>query len=180
MPSIRGAHLFLLLALVLPFLSVHLAAAAGFIEGRVMDRRGEPIAGAGVSVYLEAIGGGFEKVQERRELLHTGPGGRFRAEGLQGGRRYYLTVRHTGYVDASVPGVEAPTAEPLKIEMRVARNLSGQVVGPEGEPVAGASLAWRREVRESDSIGYSFGSSSLGGAQPLGVTGADGRFRVSG
>lgn len=73
MPSIRGAHLFLLLALVLPFRSVHLAAAAGFIEGRVTDRRGEPIAGAGVSVYLEAIGGGFEKAPGRRELLRTGP-----------------------------------------------------------------------------------------------------------
>jgi protocatechuate 3,4-dioxygenase beta subunit len=61
-----------------------------------------------------------------------------------------------------------------------ARSISGQVIGPEGEPVAGASLTWIREVRRSSTTGSTFSSDSIGGSQRLGTTNADGRFRVSG
>jgi protocatechuate 3,4-dioxygenase beta subunit len=78
-----------------------------------------------------------------------------------------------GYVNVSVPGVEAPTTEPLRIEMKVARVLSGQVVGPEGEPVAGASVELIEERRTGR------GGRSLS-VQSLGSTDMEGRFRVSG
>lgn len=168
------AHLLLLLALVLPLLSVRLAegqagAAELTIEGRVTDRRGEPIEGAEVWVYPGLTESGFPKDEELRKPLRTGPDGRFRAaERLERGKRYELVVKRAGYVDALLPGVQAPTSEPLKVEMSVARNLSGQVVGPEGEPVAGASVAWAREVRTSYAVGPTFSSGSLGGARPLG------------
>jgi protocatechuate 3,4-dioxygenase beta subunit len=180
------ACLFLLLPLVLPFLSVRLAegqagAVEVAIEGRVTDRRGEPIEGAEVWVYPGLTEAGFPRDEELRKPLRTGPDGRFRAaERLERGKRYEIFVKRAGYVDASLPGVQAPTSEPLKVEMAVARNLSGQVVGPEGEPIAGASVAWAREVGESYTTGLISSSGSMGGSRPLGTTDADGRFRVSG
>jgi hypothetical protein len=180
------AHLFLLFALVLPLLSIRLAEgqsgdAEVVIEGRVTDRRGEPIEGAEVRVYPGLTEAGFPRDEELRKPLRTGPDGRFRAtERIERGKRYEVFVKRAGYVDASLPGVHAPTTEPLKVEMTVARNLSGQVVGPEGEPIAGASVAWAREVRTSYAVGPTFSSGSIGGARPLGTTDSDGRFRVSG
>jgi hypothetical protein len=146
------------------------------IEGRVTDSRGGPIAGAEIEVYSEMSGfrGGWMELRENKEVpLQTGLDGSFRAERLEGGRRYNLKVQHAGYAEASLPGVEAPTLEPLRIEMKTARNLSGQVVGPEGEPVAGASLSWIEEVRT--------GGGSHATMDFLGrTTDADGKFRASG
>jgi hypothetical protein len=149
--------------------------AAEAIEGRVTDSRGAPIAGAEVKVYPEMsnFSGGLIEIREgEEEPLRTGLDGIFRAERLEGGKRYNLMVQHAGYADTSLPGVQAPTTEPLRIEMKVARNLSGQVVGPEGEPVAGASLTRVEAIRRAGGWG--------GSMEPLGTTDADGRFRVSG
>jgi protocatechuate 3,4-dioxygenase beta subunit len=71
-------------------------------------------------------------------------------------------------VETSVPGVPAPTREPLKIELKAARSLSGRVVGPEGEPVADATVRWLRTL----GAGTSF--------ETLGTSDAEGRFRIKG
>jgi carboxypeptidase family protein len=144
------------------------------IEGRVTDTRGTPLAGAEVrlvtndpaaEIWQRATGEIFE---EQR----TGPAGRFRAGGLQRGQRYQLMVVHPGHVDFWAPDVVAPTAEPLRIEMKTAHTLAGRVLGPEGEPVPGASLSEVRELRA--------GSSMTGSGRGLGQTDAEGRFRVTG
>lgn len=139
------------------------------IEGRVTDSRGRPIEGAAVSISGDPAGsfGG-----SREEPVRTGADGSFRTADLESGRRYSLTVEREGYSSVSVPGVEAPTTEPLRIEMKVARVLSGQVVGPEGEPVAGASLSLIEERRT--------GGGWSGSSRSLGTTDAEGRFRLSG
>jgi hypothetical protein len=144
------------------------------IEGRVTDTRGTPIEGATVSVTQESERAvpwqaGFS---ESAEPLRTDVDGTFRAEGLEGGKRFHLWIRHESYVEASFSGVQAPTEEPLHIEMKAARNLSGQVVGSKGEPVAEASLAWVKQAR--------IGGVGHGTGRPLGTTDADGRFRATG
>lgn len=141
------------------------------VEGRVTDSRARPIEGAQVLVQPDrtSFTGGSWVVREK-VVLRTGADGSFRAESLERDRRYDLTVRHEGYANASLPGVEAPTAEPLRIEMKAIRTLSGQVVGPAGEPVAGASLNLLDELR--------IGHRASWGSRLLGRTDEVGRFRV--
>lgn len=141
-----------------------------FIEGRVTNSRGAPIEGAAVWVH-PGEGHNPRMLWEsgEPEPLRTAPDGTFRAENLEGGQRFHLKVEHSGYVAASLPGVEAPTQEPLQIELKAARSLSGRVTGPEGEPVADASLSW---FQSEGGGGYSSDS--------LGTSDAEGRFRVTG
>jgi protocatechuate 3,4-dioxygenase beta subunit len=142
------------------------------IEGRVTDGRGGPVEGAEVQVYPaepRGFAGDWMAMQEMKEPLRTGPDGSFRAERLKGGNRYNLEVQREGFVGASVPGVPAPAQEPLKIDLKAARSLSGRVVGPEGEPVADAAVSW---LQTSGPGGTSF--------ETLGTSDADGRFRVTG
>jgi len=146
------------------------------IEGRVTDDHGRPIEGAEVvaasalpAFLLDPATG--EPVTSAPRA-RTGPGGTFRLTDLEPGKRTDLIVEHPGYVQARVPGVEVPTAEPLRIELKVSRGLAGRVIGPEGEPVADASLTWVQETRTE-------GGSSLQ-ANPLGTTDGDGRFRAAG
>jgi sarcosine oxidase gamma subunit len=145
------------------------------IEGRVTDTRGIPIVGAVVEATPES-NDLLDRMSLRwgrdgmRGTTRTGTNGGFRVERLRRGAPYSVTAARSGYAPASAPGVQAPTEEPIRIEMKVARTLSGRVVGPEGEPVAGASLTWVEESRTG------FGSFSSG--RTLGQTDAGGRFQV--
>jgi protocatechuate 3,4-dioxygenase beta subunit len=145
------------------------------IEGRVTDSRGTPIAGAEVQAAPES--------RDPFDLIplqwgedgstggaRTGVDGGFRVEPLRRGALYNVAVTHPGYATASAPRVKTPTEEPVRIEMKEARTLSGRVVGPEGEPVPGASLTWFEENR----TGLRTSSSS----RSLGQTDDDGRFQV--
>jgi protocatechuate 3,4-dioxygenase beta subunit len=147
--------------------------ASGVIEGRVTDTRGRPLEGTEVRAFPaapERMAGWMFGDGERSGHVSTGPDGTFRIERLQRDARFDVRAKHPGYVQRDMPGVEAPTEEPVRIELTAARTLAGQVVNPEGEPVPGAELA---RVEDSALGG---GSSSMG----VGVTDDDGRFRVAG
>jgi protocatechuate 3,4-dioxygenase beta subunit len=137
------------------------------IEGRVTDSRGRPLEGAEVKTH-RSPGPLHRRELGRRPVFQifpsatTGPDGTFRLGELKAGDALDLTVQHPDHVPARLPGVKAPTAEPLRIELRRGRSLSGRVVGPEGEPVAGATLSPSR------------GSMSRGNTDP------EGAFRMSG
>ena len=68
------------------------------------------------------------------------------------------------------------TTSPLRIELDRGRVLSGRVVGPDREPVAGATL----EQIERTEVQHATGASASGRTDFLGRTGADGRFEVPG
>ncbi|HYG65147.1 MAG TPA: carboxypeptidase-like regulatory domain-containing protein [Thermoanaerobaculia bacterium] len=143
------------------------------IEGRVTDRRGSPLAEANVGL-AETIRNAEPSPGSQ---VTTGPDGRFRLADLRQGERYDLWVQHQGHVSAHVPGVEAPTDEPLRVELRPARVLAGRVVGPAGEPVPYASLL----DFEENGAGQGDGLSSYGSqASTLTRTDAQGRFRADG
>ncbi len=144
--------------------------AGAVIEGRVTDARGGVIEGADI----DAMPSQLSEMTGEDWLwdIQTGADGKFRLEGLRRGEPYDVTVDRPGYVTTTVPGIEAPTEEPIQIRMKAARSLAGRVVGPAGEPVAGAALSRIEELRFADSMSIS-GSS-------LGSSDTEGRFRVTG
>jgi protocatechuate 3,4-dioxygenase beta subunit len=146
-----------------------------FIEGQVVDGQGSPLAEVEIMAMPSDADGldlqAFREGENRGpERVQTGPDGRFRLEGLRPASRYELMAVHPIYGMASAPGVKAPTEEPVRIEMRKMRILSGRVVGPDSEPVAGAGLSWVQENR----LGGNFSMSS----SDVGVTDAEGRFQA--
>jgi hypothetical protein len=148
--------------------------AATVVEGEVTDTQGTPIAGASIESYFNS----FDPLQWVEDLaapqpgVQTGPEGRFKLTDLPRGTPIQLRIEHDGYLPLKVPGVEAPLREPLHLEMKTARGLSGRVVGPEGEPVAEATLSRVEESRE--------GGGMMMGESELGTTDARGLFQVSG
>jgi protocatechuate 3,4-dioxygenase beta subunit len=146
------------------------------IEGLVTDPDGTPLAGAQVRVSC------CDRSSLRRQLfdpepepLLTGADGSFRIADLEGRRSFSLRISRSGYVPASAPGVEAPTAEPLRIELRPARSLSLRVLDPQRRPVAGARVS-QVELRET---GAGKASSSSWSAIGLGETDEEGRAVLS-
>lgn len=136
------------------------------IEGRLTDLRGVPVEGAEVHVEeSEQIRGSL--FHRENKPLTTGPDGIFRLEDLVRGRSFSFRIRHPGYVPASAPDVEAPTVEPLQIELRPGRSLAGRVLDPERRPVESAGL-FRIETSP-------YGRSVL----RLAVTDGEGRFLLS-
>jgi hypothetical protein len=157
--------------------------AGAVIEGRVTDTRGAPIDKAEVRIATRQTSfGSFDTVfslPEKSELeaVHTGPDGTFRIPDLRRGKTYKLMARHSGHVEASAPSVQAPTPEPVRIELRPARTLSGRVVDPEGEPVRGADVFWVEDLRLSVAGGM---PDVAGGLRSQSVTDAEGFFEISG
>ena len=146
------------------------------IEGRVVDTSGRAVEGAEVRTHSSEPGmidprkafAGFEE-EEPPPDARSGPDGLFRIEDLERGRRYSLSVRHPDHPSESVPDVEAPTADPVLIELQPVRTLSVRVVGPEGEPVQDAEI---HTVRRTGPGGTSTGS--------LGRTDSAGELRETG
>ena len=155
--------------------------ADGAIEGRVTDSRGKPVEGAEVDITaanelgfggsLNLSGGDWEG-QPGLRSVRTGPDGSFRAPGLKIGESFDVRARHPDHAEATVAGVEVPTREPVRIELKSGHRLTGRVVDTQGEPVAGASLTW---LERGQGIAGFFGS-----PRPLGVTDSEGRFQASG
>ncbi len=131
------------------------------LEGRVLDERGRPLAGA--AVFLVGEPGGQQPVE-------TGADGAFRIADLEPGQvRFHVLAE--GYVETSRDQT-LPSGEPLVVRLQPARALTGRVVGPRGEPAAGAQL---RRIEER-AMG---GMSSLG-TRDLAQADAEGRFRAGG
>jgi protocatechuate 3,4-dioxygenase beta subunit len=130
------------------------------IEGRVTDLSGAPLPEAQVTLspVPDPLAQGLS-VSGASSGTRTDSEGHFRFEELRRGARFSLWVEHSGFIAAAVPAVEAPTLEPLRIELNAGRTVAGRVKSPEGEPVP---QAW--VIVNSAS----------------GSTDKDGRFRLAG
>jgi hypothetical protein len=147
--------------------------ASAVVEGEVTDNRGTPIAGASVESSFSSSDP-LQRVEDPASPpleVKTGPEGRFRLTDLPRDTPFRLQIEHEGYIPLRVPGVKAPLQAPLHLEMRTARGLTGRVVGPEGEPVGGATLSRVEESNEGV---------SARGEIKLGITDARGGFQISG
>lgn len=120
------------------------------LEGRVSDPQGNPIAEAEVRA---ASGGRGEPIfvllarGNAEPDAWTGADGWFRVPDLVPGQPVHVAIRRRGFGAADLPGV-VPPAEPLAVTLHPALRLSGRVVDPGGEPVAGARIVltaeWQR------------------------------------
>lgn len=144
------------------------------IEGIVVDERDKPVQGA--EVDLTPFGSDSLPADYRflnRQPVVTGPDGRFRIADLPRGIRVGLTAEHPELTSAEMAGVEAPTAEPVRLRLTRPRSLEGRVKDRQGEPVAEARLFF------SESAGVPIG----GGWQHRpshATTDPEGRFVLSG
>ncbi len=134
------------------------------IEGRATDPSGAPLPEAQVTLSPapDPLAQGLS-VSGASSGTRTDSEGRFRFEDLRRGARFDLRVEYPGFQLATISAVEAPTPEPLRIELNAelntGRTVAGRVKSPEGEPVP---QAW--VIVNSAS----------------GSTDKDGRFRLAG
>lgn len=148
---------------------------AVLLEGRVTDRRGAAVAEAVVDLFCPELAW-VQRREPRSSSAQTDAEGRFRLEDVPRGARCDLNVQKAGFAPARLPQVEAPTREPLRIELEPAGALAGRVVGPQGEPVPGVQISQTesREVWNGDRP-----ISITASARGVGQTDRDGRFRLT-
>jgi protocatechuate 3,4-dioxygenase beta subunit len=150
------------------------------IEGRVTDPAGRPVDGARIYASgahsVRVPGDAPEASWDVPGLLTTGADGAFRFDNLQPSQPYLIVAMHPDYAPARLPDVMAPVPGPLRITLTPAHALTGRMVGPDREPVAGAQLT---QVVSTE-VTYEHGSGASGTSQPLGQTDAAGRFRIPG
>jgi len=116
------------------------------MQGLVRDRAGAPIEGVEVHLQEAAPRMAFmlAGVPESEPAAVTDPAGWFAVEELAEGKRYSLSFRRRGYVERSVGQLEVPRPEPLEVTLQPSSDVSGVVLDPDGEPIAGARVELKR------------------------------------
>ncbi len=125
------------------------------IGGRVVDERGEPIAGAVVHVWAEPVEGyvsepGVPRALCNGEIVTTGEDGRWTCDRLPEQRaKLWVGLTHREFVgDTHLRGIEEDDARAgtATVTMVRGRPFSGRVVDADGRPVAGARVIRARTV----------------------------------
>ena len=134
-----------------------LLGPGGSLEGVVRDGRGKPVAGAGVSAFVEGRGGQIAFVESDEN-------GRYRLGHLPVDVALRIYLWKTDYGDKNVLAKVTPAKEPLNVTLETrphGGSIAGVVVDRTGRPIAGAELVNigpnSNDVRKTE-------------------TGADGRF----
>jgi protocatechuate 3,4-dioxygenase beta subunit len=144
-------------------------------RGRVLDTKGQPVAGAQVRVALHESGARAIRVQmrmlgmdrEKPDAITAADGG-FLVKGLEEGD-YTASVARDGFSRKAVPGLPVKAAgenlwPPISLSPGIA--LAGLVRDSAGQPIAGAQI-----------LGIDPGA----GTRPMDtMSGSDGRFRLEG
>ena len=152
-------------------------AAAMDVEGTVAGTDGSPIAGARLVIDLATHGGEETYVRAHDATapplseVTSGADGRFVLAGVpKDAERVVVVATAPGRIRGV--GIWERGGEPLTIRMQAAATLTGVVVGPDGAPVADASV----EIRRTDEPP----ASHLNQNSFDTVTGEDGRYRIDG
>ena len=115
------------------------------LEGYVADPQGRPVEGARISVAQAGAEPRFGPPTEDGPAdmppVITAADGFFRVEDRRAGETLDVEARRAGYGPGSAPGVQVPSAEPLRIVLRPSSAVEGRTVDPDGKPVAGAAVA---------------------------------------
>ena len=168
-------------------------AAGGSVRGRVLeDAGGAPVAGAQVVVEVRGNWSpdGWDGSRGAKAAAATSADGTFAFGDLPAGRLQTLAVLSEGFIDYPDPSFEA-SAQPTVLvpggvverEIRLRRGtvIRGRVLGPEGEPVAGAEVVFLSHAQTRFGITTDTGGNPLRLPRALSApTGADGAYRISG
>jgi hypothetical protein len=123
---------------------VELAPAAS-LEGVVVGAQGEPLVDVRIDLQLEShdlVGEASENLGSASASGRSAADGRFTIEGLRSGR-WELRARKVDFRETTLPGLEVRAdaeREPVRVVLAEGATLEGTVLGPAGEPVAGADV----------------------------------------
>ncbi len=151
-------------------------APGATVEGYVRDAAGAPLeavevrvvpAGSVERTFADLRGG------ELPADAVTGPDGYFALRDRGPGERLELRFRRRGYARLALPGIEAPSEEPLAVVLGPVSRVFGRVVDESGAPLDGAALVLDR-IETSVSAA---GTTSVAGTDVSETTADDdGRF----
>ncbi|WP_435019947.1 carboxypeptidase regulatory-like domain-containing protein [Tundrisphaera sp. TA3] len=108
------------------------------VSGRVLTADGKPVVGAKVAQGSDRFGSHYPEAK-------TDEAGQFRFSNARAGEMI-LTVQAAGLAPDLKRIQVAPGLEPVEFRLEPGRKISGQIVDPQGQPVAGAFVAadtWR-------------------------------------
>ncbi len=160
-----------------------LALAASLrARGIVVDASGRAVRGAEVTASVDPTARRPSALRSSATLdpAISDGGGRFSLAGLHPDASYVVRARKAGFASAEIelPRPREDTARELRIVLEGGRRAIGTVVGPSGEPVAGARVTLEKSVR-SGSARRLFLARFHGTGVPLeGTSDADGRFAI--
>jgi protocatechuate 3,4-dioxygenase beta subunit len=146
------------------------------LAGRVIDRRGQAVAGA----EIFRLPGPVDPIdmeralKKRKPAVAAGADGRFLLEDLAQAVPIHLAVRAEGFLTALARDIRPPTAQPLTIRLEPAAVLRGRVVDEAGKPVPGARIDLRWEAYLPEEPDRPVGEPILRNARAE----ADGRFEL--
>ena len=126
-------------------------APGGAIHGVVVDPQGEPIADAEVQARGADRDGPVFRESRPGDVgtgsAVTAADGSFTLEDLAPGVALDVIATHPGYGPGGAPGVAVPSETPVRVVLQPVSSVSGHVLGPDGKPVAGASVALHESPR---------------------------------
>ena len=117
------------------------------VSGVVLDSTGAPVAGASVrggDGSSSSFGGGPPWGRDRGPRAETDAEGRFALDDLQPGS-FELHAQAEGWADSEALRMElipGQVREELVLALRVGGRIEGQVLTPEGDPIAGQRVTW--------------------------------------
>lgn len=134
--------------------TLHLAAGVA-LDGRVIDRDGQPIDGAAIYVARQ-IPYETQWMERASPDAWSDSEGVFTLGGLLAERRVHLGVRRSGYAPTNILSISAQSPEPVEILLRPTSQIIGRVVDERGRAIAGvriesqSALHIRRQAQSDD------------------------------
>ena len=110
------------------------------IEGRITDADGMPLEGAQVFASSEQAGIVSIGPEDDQPSTSSDASGVFSLANRRAGEKVDLRVELPGFATGSLAGVEAPTYQPVEIELHRASRVRGRVLDEAGRPIGGAQL----------------------------------------
>src|SRR5262249_52030665 len=139
------------------------------MRGRVVDDQGQPIAGAKIGTSLGLVDQDVDEpwryINSHEKLPETDANGRFEIANVKPASRIAVYINKAGYAGVWSPRVTAEKSKDVELGdlvlKKATRELTGRVVNPSDQPIAGARVAVQDFCGDVET-----------------VTGPDGRFRL--
>lgn len=148
------------------------------LEGFVVDAAGKPVEGAEIRVADagETIPFRLRSDGSDEPAGLSGVDGFFRIEDLRSGSPVDVSASRTGYAPGDAQGVQVPADPPIRLILQAVGTVSGRVVDPDGEPIAGAHV--RLEIRPRTLRGLE-GGRLYSNTPQIDRSDAEGNFRIT-